>query len=251
MSTYVIGDVQGCYDELRQLLNLIAFDPARDTLWFTGDLVNRGAGSLQTLRFVKSLGNSAITVLGNHDLHLLAIYCGIRPAGKDPTLTPILEAPDVHSLVNWLAGRPVLYQSGDYVMVHAGLHCDWSIDVASTLAREIESLLAFATGPRDEDTRSSLNAALTSLYGASSGTWSKNAPTKSRLCYAMNCFTRMRFCDRQGVPDFRYSGAPGSQPDSLLPWFELQNESQRQHTLLIGHWAAMGLRTVDLSLIHI
>lgn len=276
MSTYVIGDVQGCYDELQQLLDRISFDPADDTLWFVGDLVNRGTGSLQTLRFVKSLGNSAVTVLGNHDLHLLALYCGVRPTGKDPTLEPVLNAPDSHALIQWLLQQPLLHREDNLVMVHAGLHRDWSIETAVCLAREIETQLQTAStihpstqseigrkikkvANADNDTSISkvadddaekpdvktLHAVMTSLYGATEGTWSDNANTTHRLRYAVNCFTRMRFCNQMGTPDFRNSGPPGSQADNLVPWFELQNESQRQHTLLIGHWAAMGLQTID------
>jgi len=252
MSIYVIGDVQGCYDELRKLVDQIAFDPEADTLWFTGDLVNRGSGSLQTLRFVKSLGTRAITVLGNHDLHLLAIYCGIRPTGKDPTLEPILEAPDVHDLIQWLAGRPILHREGKNVMVHAALHRDWTLDAATALAHEIESSLVSATrqGSSSEDLfeenttlKKSLRSVLASLYGTTDGTWAQNNHTAHRLRYATNCFTRMRFCNRHGVPDFQHSGPPGSQPDSLVPWFEMQNDSQLQHSIFIGHWAAMGLHT--------
>ncbi len=260
MSTYVIGDIQGCFDELQQLLDQIAFDPAHDTLWFVGDLVNRGTGSLQTLRFVKSLGDNAITVLGNHDLHLLALFCGVRPKGKDPTLEPILNAEDSHALIHWLCRQPLLHREDNTVMVHAGLHRNWGIDTAESLAKEIEAKLAsarIAANPAvnlDADPESeiegtvdleALRSTMASLYGATTGTWSDNEGTDNRLRYAVNCFTRMRFCDQNGTPDFKNSGAPGTQPDTLVPWFELQNESQKQHTLLIGHWAAMGLQTID------
>lgn len=260
----MIGDVQGCFDELQLLVDKISFDPAHDTLWFVGDLVNRGHGSLQTLRFVKSLGDNAVTVLGNHDLHLLALFCGLRPPGKDPTLDPILEAPDAHALIHWLLQQPLLHREGNFTMVHAGLHREWSIDTAAALAKEIESQLSNVghlteSAPTinpdtdlETETRTAekvdleaLYATMQSLYGQTEGTWSDNAETGNRLRYAVNCFTRMRFCDHAGTPDFKHSGPPGSQPETLVPWFELQNETQRQQTLLIGHWAAMGLQTID------
>jgi len=245
MSTYVIGDVQGCFDELQQLLDKIEFNPAHDTLWFVGDLVNRGSGSLETLRFVKSLEDKAVTVLGNHDLHLLALACGVRPAGKDPTLEPILSAADFQSLIHWLLRRPLLHSEDSFVMVHAGLHKDWSMGTATSLAREIESELAKAAGAEERVDLDTLHSTMKALYGATDGTWSDNAATDNRLRYAVNCFTRMRFCDIQGTPDFKFSGPPGSQPSTLTPWFEMQNESQQQRTLCIGHWAAMGLKAVD------
>jgi bis(5'-nucleosyl)-tetraphosphatase (symmetrical) len=275
MSTYAIGDVQGCFKELELLIDRIGFDPAHDTLWFVGDLVNRGPGSLETLRLVKSLGDNAITVLGNHELHLLALHCGMRPTGKDPTLDPILRAPDCDELMNWLLQQPLLHREDNFVMVHAGLHCDWSIDKAVELAQEIEhelkksatNTVADRSGPSsvipelakteaaktETDTaeaaklvdRQSLCDSMKSIYGGTEGTWSENAESPNRLRYAVNCFTRMRFCDPNGTPDFSQSGPPGSQPDALVPWFTLQNQSQQQHNLLIGHWAAMGLQIID------
>lgn len=258
MSIYVIGDVQGCYHELQQLIDKIAFDPAADKLWFTGDLVNRGSGSLQTLRFVKSLGESAVTVLGNHDIHLLALYCGVRPTGKDPTLEPILNAEDADELICWLAHQPMLHRDEKHLMVHAGLHRDWSVNFAASLAKEIETelrkvsatkppgeVLGEAPGEPQTCSRESLYPVIKSLYGPTTGTWAQNEATTDRLRYAVNCFTRMRFCESNGTPDFKHSGPPGSQPQSLVPWFELQNESQKSYTCLTGHWAAMGLKFHD------
>ena len=257
MSTYVIGDVQGCFNELELLVDKIGFDPAHDTLWFVGDLVNRGPGSLETLRLVKSLGDNAVTVLGNHDLHLLALHCGMRPVGKDPTLDPILHAPDRDELMNWLLQQPLLHREDNFVMVHAGLHRDWSIDTAVEIAQEIEQELKKSSTRTDTDggrpssatstlvDTDSLYTTMKSIYGGTEGTWSENATTANRLRYAVNCFTRMRFCDNHGTPDFNQSGPPGSQPDALVPWFTIQNKSQRQHALLIGHWAAMGLQIID------
>jgi bis(5'-nucleosyl)-tetraphosphatase (symmetrical) len=246
LSTYVIGDVQGCHDELQHLIDKIAFDPATDKLWFVGDLVNRGRGSLETLRFVKSLGSSAVSVLGNHDIHLLALYCGVRPAGQDPTLDPVLQAEDVEPLLHWLLHRPLLHRDGTQLMVHAGLHRDWSIATACELANEIESALTSACSEDDTSIdREELRSVIKQLYGRTSGTWADNAATDQRLRYALNCLTRMRFCTDDGTPDFSCSDPPGSQPAPLLPWYELQNSEQRRHQLFIGHWSALGLRTID------
>lgn len=246
MNTYVIGDVQGCHDELQRLIDKIAFDPTADKLWFVGDLVNRGRGSLQTLRFVKSLGSSAVSVLGNHDIHLLALYCGVRPTGKDPTLDPVLQADDAEPLLHWLLQRPLLHREGTQLMVHAGLHSDWSIVTACELANEIESALRGVCGEDGASIdRAALREVIKQLYGRTSGSWAENSATDQRLRYALNCMTRMRFCAPDGTPDFTCSDTPGSQPAPLLPWYELQNSEQRRHQLIIGHWAALGLRKID------
>ena len=212
MAIYAIGDLQGCYEPLQLLLQKIDFNPASDSLWFAGDLVNRGPDSLKCLQFVKSLGESAVTVLGNHDIHLLALYYGLRPRDKDPTLEQVLEAPDVDELIHWLQQQPLLHVQDNFVLVHAGLHPRWPIETALQLADEIHQVVSTL-----ED-----KASLAPLYGGSEGEWSDAAHTDARLRYAVNCFTRMRFCNQQGELDFKYNGAPGEQPEHLKPWFNIE-----------------------------
>lgn len=230
MHTYVIGDVHGCYTELMALLERVAFDPSNDKLLFVGDLVNRGPQSLQTLRFVRGLGSSAVTVLGNHDLHLLAVYYGIRPLDKNPTLLPVINAPDADDLIHWLQQQPLLVQHNRYIQVHAGIHPLWDLPLAQQLASELGETIAAI---RDAD-------ALLSVYGSTTGDWAALQNSPQRLRYALNCFTRMRFCTREAELDFTENGPPGSQPDTLLPWFELPNPALTDHTVLFGHWAALG-----------
>ncbi len=231
MATYAIGDVQGCFEPLQRLLEKLRFDPANDTLWFAGDLVNRGPQSLESLRFVKSLGQSAITVLGNHDIHLLALYYGLRPRGKDPTLEQVLDAPDVEELIVWLQQQPLLHQSKSNVLVHAGLHPHWTIETATTLAREVEAILHKLDG----------KDALAPLYGPTDGEWASADKSEHRLRYAVNCFTRMRFCNQKAAPDFKYSCAPGEQPKKLQPWFTIDNRPTETLSIIFGHWAALGV----------
>ncbi len=231
MATYVIGDIQGCFEPLQRLLDKLRFDPASDTLWFAGDLVNRGPDSLATLRYVRSLGNAAVTVLGNHDIHLMALYYGLRPRGKDPTLDQVLNAPDVAELIHWLQQHPLLHRQGEHVMVHAGLHPQWTIETAESLAAELESTLQSITNS-DE---------LAPLYGPTTGNWQDAESTDQRLRYALNCLTRMRFCTRKGIPDYKYSCAPGEQPAKLQPWFTVKKRPTENLTVLFGHWAALGV----------
>lgn len=231
MATYAIGDIQGCFDPLRRLLDKINFDPGQDKLWFAGDLVNRGPESLKTLRYVKSLGKSAVTVLGNHDIHLLALHYGLRPRDKDPTLAHVLDASDVAELILWLQQQPFLHSADDFILVHAGLHPDWTIETAKTLAAELHAVI------KNLDNTDTLSE----LYGPSDGTWSDAASTRNRLRYALNCFTRLRFCDKNAVPDFKYSCVPGEQPAHLRPWFTVPNRPTGNLNIIFGHWAALGV----------
>lgn len=231
MATYAIGDIQGCFEPLQRLLEKLRFDPANDTLWLAGDLVNRGPDSLATLRFVKALGESAITVLGNHDIHLLALYYGLRPRGKDPTLEQVLNAEDAEDLIHWLQQHPLLHQQGNHVMVHAGLHPQWTIETACLLARELEATLKTLTNKET----------LTPLYGPTEGSWQKAEQSDYRLRYALNCFTRMRFCTQKAIPDYKHSCAPGEQPAKLQPWFTIKNRPTESLDIIFGHWAALGI----------
>lgn len=232
MTTYAIGDIQGCFTPLEQLLEKLKFDPLTDQLWFAGDLVNRGPESLATLRFVRSLGDAAITVLGNHDIHLLALYYGLRPVGKDPTLTQVLDAPDAHELVTWLQQQPIIHTHDEYLLVHAGIHPYWTVDTACELANELHTKIAAIDNEN----------ALAELYGPTSGDWTKAEHSDDRLRFALNCFTRMRFCTGNAVLDFQHSCAPGQQPQNLVPWFEVKDRVVNDTTIIFGHWAALGVK---------
>jgi bis(5'-nucleosyl)-tetraphosphatase (symmetrical) len=231
MATYAIGDVQGCYDTLRKLLDLLRFDPARDRLWFAGDLVNRGPQSLQTLRFVSGLGQAALTVLGNHDLHLLAFANGGRK-GKRDTLEPVLAAPDRDELLDWLRRQPLLQETPEAgtALLHAGLPPQWDMQRARACAREVESAL------RGEDYAELLKE----MYGNQPDRWEDTLNGVERLRFIINCYTRLRYCDAGGRADFQDKGAPGTQAKGLLPWFAVPGRRSAETRLLFGHWSTLG-----------
>jgi bis(5'-nucleosyl)-tetraphosphatase (symmetrical) len=228
MSIYAIGDVQGCYDELQELLALVKFDPAQDTLWFAGDLINRGPHSLQTLRFIKSLPR-AVVVLGNHDIHLLALANG-HPF-RQHTLHEVLAAPDCQELVDWLRRQPLLhYDAGlGYVMTHAGLLPQWSLAAAAGYAKELEAVLQ----------RDDYATTLEHLYGNQPDCWEETLAGWGRLRFIMNAFTRMRFCTPHGKLDFGNNGPVGTQLPGYYPWFELPRDADTELKIVFGHWAAL------------
>jgi bis(5'-nucleosyl)-tetraphosphatase (symmetrical) len=228
MATYAIGDVQGCFDELQQLLEKTGFEEKKDRLWFVGDLVNRGPKSLEVLRFVRSLGDRAVTVLGNHDLHLLTQHEGFERKREDDTFDDVLDAPDATALVAWLRTRPMMHAEGEYAMVHAGLLPQWSIKRASELAREVEEALSTKTY-RDF---------LASMYGSKPNQWSDALTGWDRLRVVVNAMTRMRFCSQDGKMDFKTKGAEA--PPGHLPWFGTRKKDDR--TIVFGHWSALGLK---------
>ena len=234
MAVYAIGDVQGCYDELKALLALIRFDPVKDTLWFTGDLVNRGPASLQTLRAVRELGQSAVTVLGNHDLHLLAVAEGCAPFHKSDTLEGILNAPDRDELLAWLRQQPLMHHDAalNYTLVHAGLPPQWDLAEAQACAREVETVL------RGDDYREFFQH----MYGNTPDQWRDDLTGWDRLRFITNSFTRLRFCDAQGRFDFQAKGEPGTQPEGYLPWFEVPGRRSEDLRVVFGHWSTLGLR---------
>jgi bis(5'-nucleosyl)-tetraphosphatase (symmetrical) len=237
MAVYAIGDIQGCYDELLELLETLHFDRKHDRLWFVGDLVNRGPKSLETLRFVQGLGPAAVTVLGNHDLHLLAAAHGIRPDTiDDDTLDPILTAPDREVLIDWLRRVPLLHYDGElgYLMVHAGLPPQWDLKLAQRCADEVETVLR---GDR-------LESFLSRMYGNKPRQWSEQLDGWDRLRFIVNCFTRMRFCDRNGRLELKSSGPPGSQPEGYYPWFEIPARASGDINIIFGHWST--LRALDI-----
>ena len=229
MATYAIGDVQGCYDELRKLLGESGFRRGRDKLWFVGDLVNRGPKSLDVLRFVASLGDAAVTVLGNHDLHLIAQYEGVEKLKEKDTFQDVLDAPDARELVDWLRERPMMHVDGPYAMVHAGIVPVWSIEKALELGSEVEKALA-ARNHRDF---------LQRMYGNGPDAWRDDLQGWDRLRVIVNAMTRMRFCSQEGRMDLEAKGAKA--PRGYLPWFETRPANEAT-TIVFGHWSQLGLK---------
>lgn len=232
MSVYVVGDIQGCYVELQALLEKIRFDPACDRVWLVGDLVNRGSGSLEVLRLVKSLGDSAITVLGNHDLHLLAVAAGVAQLHRSDTLDEILAAPDRDELLTWLRQQRLMHVEGGNVMVHAGLLPQWSIKQAAQLAREVESAL------RSDDYVKFLEH----MYGNTPNSWDDELSGYKRLRVITNAFTRLRICTLAGEMEFKYKGVMANIPEGNLAWFDVPERASRDTTVIFGHWSALGLK---------
>ncbi|MFT7561791.1 MAG: bis(5'-nucleosyl)-tetraphosphatase (symmetrical) [Flavobacteriales bacterium] len=231
MSTYAVGDIQGCLYSLERLLASAQFNPRHDTLWLAGDLVNRGPQSLETLRFVKALGASAITVLGNHDLHLLACWHGVRSPGRKDTLDEILNAPDCDELLLWLQDQSILHvdRTLGYAMCHAGIPAIWSLKKAERLAAKLESAL------HGKQASEFFN----NMYGNAPDTWSDDLGGFEELRLITNYFTRMRFCQKDGRLDFDSKGDPGSPPEGFKPWFEFKNKNLDNCKILFGHWAAL------------
>ncbi|PCI09130.1 MAG: diadenosine tetraphosphatase [Gammaproteobacteria bacterium] len=231
MARYAIGDVQGCFDELKQLLTLIRFNSDCDQLWFCGDLVNRGPQSLETLRFIKSLEGNAVTVLGNHDLHLLATAYTHKKPGKKDTLDKLLQATDADELLNWLRYQPMLYHDEDnnITMLHAGIHPHWSIKKARELANEVENLL------RSDNHINFYKH----MYGDKPLNWNDTLSGWSRYRFITNILTRLRYCDRQGNASLNTKGAPGSQAEHLMPWYEIPERVSQRDTIIFGHWSTL------------
>src|SRR5436190_123969 len=227
MATYAIGDVQGCFDELQALLARLDFGK-RDRLWFVGDLVNRGPKSLEVLRFVRSLGNRAITVLGNHDLHLVTQHEGFERPRKDDTIHDVLAAPDRKELVDWLRKRPMMHASGDFAMVHAGLLPQWTIKRSVELACEVEGALR----------RRNYRDFLANMYGSKPDQWSDELEGWDRLRVIVNAMTRMRFATPKGKMDFHAKGTEA--PQGFRAWFDLRPKEKA--SLICGHWSALGLK---------
>ena len=246
MATYAIGDVQGCYRELRSLLRECGFDARRDTLWFVGDLVNRGPSSLDVLRFVADLGDRAQTVLGNHDLHLVASARGIRPLRAKDTFQDVLDAADGEAFVNWLRERPVIHHDPErgFVMVHAGIAPAWTIDDALVHGAELSRALRAPDHAR----------LLSGMYGNEPDAWRESLAGLDRLRFITNAFTRMRYCRRNGRLDFSETGPPGAQDPSLVPWFTLRDARADGTRIVFGHWATLQVEATlsrDLHVRHV
>jgi bis(5'-nucleosyl)-tetraphosphatase (symmetrical) len=235
MATYAIGDIQGCHAELTRLLDYLGFSASRDRLWLVGDLVNRGPDSLAVLRFVKGLGDSATTVLGNHDLHLVMQSAGHGKRSAEDTLAPVLAAPDREELLAWLRARPLFHVEDEYAMVHAGLLPQWDVAQAAALSDEVSAALV-ATDYRDF---------LAHMWGSEPNAWRDDLAGWDRLRVVVNAMTRMRFCTPEGVMEFRAPGAKGPPdrgPEGCLPWFDVQGRHSADHQLIFGHWSALGFR---------
>ena len=233
MSTYAIGDVQGCFEPLQRLLTTIEFNPNKDTLWFAGDLVNRGPQSLHVLRFIKSLGSKAKVILGNHDLHLLAIYYGGHEVRKTDTFSDLLAADDAADLLNWLRFQPLVHLEGDWCMSHAGIPPQWTAQQALALSNEVEAAMQ---GEQATEF-------FTKMYGNDSNLWHSNLKGMERLRTIVNYLTRMRFLGPNGELDLVSKEGLGTAEDGFLPWFKIQPRYNRDHKLLFGHWAALEGKT--------
>jgi bis(5'-nucleosyl)-tetraphosphatase (symmetrical) len=232
MALWAIGDVQGCDSELETLLKAIRFSPDRDRIWFVGDLVNRGPASLQTLRRVRALGASATAVLGNHDLHLLAVAHGCARLRSDDTLKDILDAPDRDKLLEWLIERPLLAEdrSLNLCLLHGGLPPQWDLPTARSCAREFEQAL-----------RRDPHKIFKHMYGDKPDRWDPALKGAERLRYIVNCFTRLRFVDAEGRLELHAKGSPKKpQRESLVPWFEAADARWRGSRLIFGHWSTLG-----------
>jgi len=233
VAIYAIGDIQGCFDELQELLRHVRFQRAKDQLWFVGDLVNRGPKSLEVLRFVSELGRDARIVLGNHDLNLIAIAEGVRGIRSHDTVQDVLDAPDGGELIGWLTEQPLLLREPGipYTMVHAGLAPPWDVAQAAMLAREVETALAGGDRP----------AFLAHMYGNQPDRWKEELEKRERLRFITNAFTRIRYVDADGRLDLAESGPPGSQPDALVPWFASKKRHSQGEPIIFGHWATLQL----------
>ena len=238
MAIYAVGDIQGCHDEFMVLLERIGFSRSRDLLWLTGDIVNRGPQSLECLRFVKDLGDRAVTVLGNHDLHLLAMSQGnLRFEKNNRTLEPILNAPDRDELLHWLRHRPLMHHDArqNYTLVHAGLPAEWDVPTALQRAGEVETVLQGGQ----------FHGFCMEMYGNNPDRWSDDLQGMDRIRCIVNCLTRMRYCGPDGTLDFGEHRAPGSQNPRLVPWFKVPGRASRKARILFGHWSTLGYLQSD------
>lgn len=230
MTRYAVGDLQGCDEELRALLGRLKFSADRDQLWFVGDLVNRGPASLATLRQVHALRDNAAVVLGNHDLHLLALACGADRRRSSDTLDEVLAAPDREVLLEWLLTRPLAHAQGTDLMVHAGVVPQWTVALTLTLAAEVGA--ALRRDPR---------ALFEHMYGNEPERWDERLAGMERLRFVINVLTRLRVCTADGRVDLSQKGAPPPSPSQLRPWFEHRHRASRNARVIFGHWSALGL----------
>lgn len=231
MATYAIGDIQGCHASFQDLLERVSFNPSNDTLWLVGDLINRGPASLEMLRWVYQHQSCVVTVLGNHDLHTLAVAEGFLPQGKSDTLQALLAAPDCNELLFWLRQQSLIHAGQGYFMVHAGLLPQWSTELALALGAEVETALQGANY-RDF---------LAHMYGNYPDRWDANLRGMDRLRLITNAMTRLRICTDDGVMDFKFKGEFKDIPLGYRPWFEVPARQSVDTPIIFGHWSALGL----------
>ncbi|RQO63060.1 bis(5'-nucleosyl)-tetraphosphatase (symmetrical) [Paucibacter sp. KBW04] len=230
---YLVGDLQGCCDALERMLATLDFSPSRDRLYLLGDLVNRGPSSLATLRRLIQLGDSATCLLGNHDLHLLAVAAGVRPAHRSDTLQAILDAPEREDLLLWLRQQRLACFEQGWLMVHAGVVPQWDLPQTLALAAEVEALLR---GP-------DLHDFLTQMYGNEPDTWSDDLRGPERLRFVINALTRLRFCTAEGRMDFKTKDGADAAPAGFSPWFDIPTRRTAGLPIAFGHWSTLGLIT--------
>lgn len=235
MAHYAIGDIQGCFDELTLLLDKIAFNHGTDTLWLTGDIVNRGPKSLEALQFCIQHESSVRIVLGNHDLHLLAVGCGHGTTKRSDTITPILNHPDSKKMLDWLRLQPLLIRGARHVMTHAGILPQWSITQAELLAREAEEELR---GKKYEKF-------FAKMYGNKPAAWKEDLKGYDRLRLIINVFTRMRTLTLKNELDYDYKSTLKKMPADLRPWFKAPDRKNLSHTIVFGHWSSLGFMNTD------
>jgi bis(5'-nucleosyl)-tetraphosphatase (symmetrical) len=231
MSTYAIGDLQGCYYSFIKLLDACGFNPKRDRLWLVGDLINRGPHSLAVLRWLEKHSACVTTVLGNHDLHALAVHEGFAEVHRGDTLDELLAAPDRDALFDWIRLQNLAYAEDEYLIVHAGLLPQWDAKQARELAQEVETTLR---GPNYRDF-------LAHMYGNQPDRWDEALTGMNRLRVITNAMTRLRLCAPDGQMEFRFKGEPRDIPEGYLPWFDIKNRKSKKDTLIFGHWSALGL----------
>lgn len=229
-----IGDIQGCHSAFQALLEKLS-PPADTPLWIAGDVVNRGPDSLAALRALVDLGPRVTAVLGNHDLHLLAVSAGLRTERPGDTIGEILDAPDAEALLDWVRHRPFVHAENGMLLVHAGVLPQWDATLVLELADELQRAL------RAPDWRDTLQK----LYGNEPNQWSPNLKKRDRMRVAFNAFTRLRFCMPDGTMEFKANGGPDSAPPGYLPWFDVPGRRTKDVTVVFGHWAALGLMLRD------
>ncbi|MBA3695610.1 MAG: symmetrical bis(5'-nucleosyl)-tetraphosphatase [Methylotenera sp.] len=232
MTTYAIGDIQGCYHAFQALLAKLKFNPNVDQLWLVGDLINRGSGSLEVLRWCYQNQKSLKVVLGNHDLHAIAVAHGFASSHKSDTLHALMEAADHEVLFDWLRHQHLIYQEGDYLMVHAGLLPQWTVTQAVQYGAEVETALQ----------GSDYLDFLLNMYGNLPNIWNENLGGMDRLRVMTNAFTRLRVCTAQGAMEFSFKGELSDVPNGLMPWFDVPDRAAKDAQVIFGHWSALGLQ---------
>ncbi len=231
MKTYAIGDIQGCLQPLQALMSHIEQNDPTARYLLTGDLINRGPHSLETLRFIRDLGDRVVTVLGNHDLHLLAIAAGARKKQKLDSLDAIFVAPDYKELIEWLRTRPMAYAENGFLMVHAGVLPQWTFEQTLSLAKEVEFVL------QSRNWKTFMN----DMYGNQPAKWRDDLTGTDRLRCIVNGLTRLRFCSKEGEMDFEFKESPSLNPPELFPWFDIKNRKTINNKIIFGHWSTLGL----------